>query len=345
MAHNLFSRDTMVSGRKMSVWHQSQTGDKTLVVDGLMTGRRGADLGWRRQDGQPGHWNPLLVPCFARAGGDDYIAIPNSFHVVRDDMPIDSPDRFISAGRGVGKGFTPITNTEIADYMDALMNAGAAVDTAGSLFNGARVWMSAYLPEVIDVEGDAVAQFMLLTTAHDGTAALELMLTPTRVVCWNTLSMARRSEQKITVPHRKNAAARLSQANEIIERAAKSFGSVADILRRLALCSLTDKQISNLTEKLIVGERTDAVGKRNKIIDLYHGAQIGSDSGAVKGTAYGWLSAVTEWIETDKPTRKAKEGDARSDDERRMNSVIWGSGARLRDKAMSLAANAAKIKL
>lgn len=339
MGHGMLTLDTMVSGRKRPVWHQDLTGEKTRIVDGLMTPPAAAENGWRRQDGEPGHWDPMLVRCLADAGDGRTIVIPGSFHVARNDMPIDNPARFISAGRGVGAGYTLIDNSTIVQYMEALTLGGAHIDTCGSLFNGARVYMTAYMPSVADVEDEALASFIILTTAHDGTAALEALLSPVRVVCWNTLSFARRNAQtRVKVHHTLKATERLAEAHQIIDAAAKSFGNAADIFRRFASIRVSQQQARDFIEK-IIGDTKRAEKTRDRVAELFNGAQIGADSKAVKGTLYGLVSAFTEYIETGMTLRQHEDalGNTKTDAEARAASVLFGAGAKKRDEVFSAA--------
>jgi len=288
-------------------------------------------------------WDPILVKTYARVTGLDFIEVPGTFQVVRNDLPTDDPRRFISAGRGVGRKFRMIDNHQVAEMMDALCNSGAHVVSAFSLFGGQRVVMVAQLGKDTDVEDDAVRLHLVMTTAHDGTAALRLLVSPTRVVCWNTLSFAMKDfQQSISIQHRKNAIDRLVEAESIISTCAASFGSQVDILRKLAHVKMTEERANELLEEIIVGDSTQSKNHRNRVWDLYNGGQINGDSRAVAGTAFGMVSAITQYVETDMTLRAHKDALDRVKDDKdlRIQSVLFGAGSRLRqtayDKALVL---------
>jgi hypothetical protein len=65
-----------------------------------------------------------------------------------------------------------------------------------------------------------------------------------------------------------------------------------------------------------------------KVVSLFTGQGRGSDFSSAKGTAYGLLNAVTEFVDHE---RKAKNTDYRLD------SAWFGQGAALKQKAMELA--------
>lgn len=332
-------KDALVSGRKKAVWHMAKT--DTQIVDGLMTAQEAARLGWKRQDGEEGWWEPILIQSYARASGDQFVTIPGTFAVCRNDFATDDSRRFISTGRGVGAGFQLLDNTTVVDMMSALTQFGAHVDTCGSLFGGQRVYMVALLPGSADIEGDKLEQYLILTTAHDGTACFEGLVTPVRAVCHNTLTLAKgRSTTRIKISHRKNACDRLAQASDLIKIASDSFGETTDILRSLAAIKLPQERAENLLEQIVVGDGTRADKRRDAIMTLFNGKQIGfADCKAVQGTAYGMVSAVSEYIETAMAISVHKNALGVKRDERdvRMNTVLFGAGARLRQKAIDKA--------
>jgi len=340
MPHEMVDgKDALVGGRKMSIWHQDMT--DTTVVDGLLTAREAARIGWKRQDGKEGHWNPILVPTYANDGKGGFIAIPGTFNVCRNDFDKSDPERFISAGRGVGDGFVMLDNDIVVDFMSALTQHGAHVDTCGSIFGGQRVYMSALLDDSADVEGDKVDNYLILTTAHDGTAAFEALITAVRAVCNNTLTAAQsRAKSRVKIPHRKNAVTALAQAHEIISAASKSFGETTDILRTLARINLSTDKAQDLLGEIIPGESKRSDATRGIVWGLYNGGQIGyDDTPAVHDTAYGMVSAVTEYAETDRGVSPRKDalGRAKDEGDARFNSILFGSGRLLRERAIDKA--------
>lgn len=340
MGHGMENgRDALVSGRKGSVWHASQT--ETTIVDERLTVAQAAQIGWARRDGEPGHWNPRLIRAYADAGDGNFVAIPDSFHVARDDFGLDNPLRFISTGRGVSGSFCLIDNDYIVEQMEALTQGGAVVETCGSIFGGARVYMSALLVGADAlINDDQVALYLIVTTAHDGTAKLQWLISTTRVVCRNTLALAKRdADVNVRISHRSNAIERLAEAHEIIDAAGRAFGSTVEVMRRLAAVKLSRDNARLYLERLI-GDTKRAEKQRERVMNLFNGEQIGADREAVNGTVYGMYSAVTEYIETDATVRvheDARTGEKKDEFDVRFNNVMLGAGARKRDEALKLA--------
>lgn len=326
MAHNMVKGlDKMVSGRKLPVWHMADTGKDTTIANSLMTPQEALSKGI-------GDWEPIKIPAYVRASGDQFIVIPDKFAMTRNDLATDDPRRVLGI---VGDGYEPIPNSVIVDLMEALSDHGARVDTAGTIFGGRRVYMTALLPGSNEVIDDRLAQYIVITSSHDGSKAFEVLHAPVRVVCHNTLSMAiRQAKSRVAIRHTVKYFNRIEEAAKVMQSASTYFAEHTAVMRNLAALKLTLSQASEFVKKLVPGKGTKSDNIRNRIIELYDGGQIGADQVAVKGTAYGLVNAFTQYIETDRTIHK--HGD-RSDSEARLDSVMFGSGATLRDSAMSAA--------
>src|SRR5262245_16591789 len=118
-------------------------------------------------------WNVSLQPLYLKDG----TPVPDRFASIRDI------DRAILGT--VGPNYTAIQNVDAAGLLDDVSREyGVSIKTAGALENGATVWMLASMNQQIEpVPGDVNKGFILLSWAHDGTAALTARGTMTRVVC------------------------------------------------------------------------------------------------------------------------------------------------------------------
>jgi phage/plasmid-like protein (TIGR03299 family) len=253
-------------------------------------------------------------------------------------MPTNDDKRFISNGRGVGKQFAHISNTDITDYCNALTDRGAFVDSAGSLCNGQRVFMSMFLPNGAEIIDEQAGQHLLLTTAHDGTACFEALVAVMLTVCWNTLQWNRKNATtRYKIRHTHKATERLSEADRIIDVAAANFTDSVTIFRNMAQKQLSDYAARAFIESMLEGKRQEKA--RQRVMDLYKGEQIGGDLKARKNTVYGLVNAFGQWIETDMTIRKHEneDGATKDDSEARMATVVFGAGALKRDKILNAA--------
>jgi phage/plasmid-like protein (TIGR03299 family) len=94
----------------------------------------------------------------------------------------------------VGSDYTPVQNSELAEFVDALSagESGVKLESCGSLRNGARVWFLARAESFAAdaAERDVLTPYMAVCNGHDGTLALRVFGTSVRIVCANTLKMA-----------------------------------------------------------------------------------------------------------------------------------------------------------
>lgn len=142
----------------------------------------------------------------------------------------------------VGKGFRTVQNAAAFDWFQPFLDGGlVALEAAGSLRKGSRVWVLAKVLNhghadavIVPASDDRVANYLLLAHGHDGSLAIHLGLTPTRVVCQNTLSAAIGENTSIRIRHTQGAADAMLAARETIDRVNGQFDKAADVFRALA---------------------------------------------------------------------------------------------------------------
>jgi len=107
----------------------------------------------------------------------------------------------------VTDAWNPVQNQEAFDFFHEFVMAGdMEMHTAGSLKGGQIVWCLAKVKETFELfRGDQVENYLLFTNPHRFGHALDVRMTPIRVVCWNTLtlSLSKHADKMITLNHRK----------------------------------------------------------------------------------------------------------------------------------------------
>lgn len=109
----------------------------------------------------------------------------------------------------VGKNYEVVQNKEMFTFIDDLVgNKEARFETAGCLGKGEVIFMSLKLPDIIrfDNKDDIGENYLLLVSSHDGSRQIDVLFTPVRVVCQNTLNMALSgtSKRRISMKHTRN---------------------------------------------------------------------------------------------------------------------------------------------
>lgn len=92
----------------------------------------------------------------------------------------------------VGPEYVPTQNQDAFRFFKRFVEAGhMKMDTAGSLQEGRRIWGLASIQDSFTLAGgDKVDGYLLVSSPHIYGESLQIKFVATRVVCWNTLSMA-----------------------------------------------------------------------------------------------------------------------------------------------------------
>lgn len=296
------------------------------------------------------------------AGGLDWIVDLHEMHI-ESEMVVDAdgackmrpkilvPDRFATVRRDthavlgiVGSGYEVVQNTEAFQFFDVTLGKGAAcIETVGALGKGERIFAMAKLPKVEEiVAGDPVEQYLLLTTTHDGTGAVRVLMTAVRVVCQNTLSAAlRRAKNIISIKHTKNVDEGLKKAKDLLTTSTTYFERATEAYKFMASKQMNKTEVTDFLKKLFPGKKlldpetgeemtnedpaTRTVNLRNDILRLFEGQATGA---ALAGTSrWGMFNAVTHYIDHE---RKGRNGASAWE-----NSVL-GLGGTLRQTAFDL---------
>jgi len=242
----------------------------------------------------------------------------------------------------VGPNYTPLQNTEAFEFFRPFLDEkAAAIETAGSLRHGKRVWILAKInrdPMVIK-GNDVVDKYVLLSNSHDGTLAVRVGFTPIRVVCNNTLSMSLTSKasQLIRVKHTKNVVQNLENIQEIMNMADAEFQATAEQYRFLTSKEINHKDLEkyvkivfNTTAKLaeVNGDLSSLSNKRilESVIPLFEKGR-GNDMKEIRGTYWAAYNAVNEYLQYER-------GEENST---RMDSMWFGDSAAKNKKALDTA--------
>ena len=240
----------------------------------------------------------------------------------------------------VGNRFKVVQPEEILEfYRDLTEISGFELDTAGVLKGGRKMWALARTGQSGVLKGnDQTNAYVLLATACDGTMATTAQFTSIRVVCNNTLAVALKGATATAVKVKHNTA---FDANLVKKQLGISVTAWDDFMYRLKTLSerkVKTTEARNYFLKVFTEDVKEGVGKTNersmaRALALYEGEGMGAALASSDGTAYGMLSAVTEFIDHH---RRAKTIDHRVD------SAWFGTGAAVKyralEQAMSLVA-------
>lgn len=215
-------------------------------------------------------------------------------------------------------------------YRDLTEVSGFELETAGVLKGGRKFWALARTGQSGTLKGKDVSHgYVLLATACDGTLATTAQFTSIRVVCNNTLAVALgNSSNAVKVPHSTSF-----DAQAVKKRLGISVAVWDDFMYRMKALSerkMKHSEVQNYFLRVFTDHNNKSAGATNesalsKTLSLYEGRGKGADLASSKGTAFGLLNAVTEFVDHE---RRARSVD------HRLDSAWFGQGATLKQKAL-----------
>ena len=203
-----------------------------------------------------------------------------------------------------------VQNAEAFAFTDMLLGEGVKYETAGSLSSGKRVWLLAKM-ETTTVCGDAVEPYLVFTNSHDGTGAVKVAVTPIRVVCQNTLTLALSSAKRTwSTKHCGDIQGKMDDAKKTLGFATAYMESLKEESEKLTEIVVLAPQFADFVMKMFptdskMSQRQveNVERQRRALAELYNHKD---DIQKFHGTAYGVLNAVADYMVHFLPARQSK---------------------------------------
>lgn len=225
----------------------------------------------------------------------------------------------------VGPRYMPLQNTDAFKWFQPLLDAKLCkLDTAGSLWDGSKVWVLAEIngnakPMEI-VKNDLIQRFLLLSNSHDSTTSVRIGMVPIRVVCRNTLAMAHNaaSSKLLRLRHSKGLADNMDKVRDIISLANKEFEATAEQYKFLASRRIVNpsdlRKFVKIVAKVDLETPDSEISTRtkntmDKITSLVS-VGMGQDLPGVKGTWWAAYNAASEFLTWQRGNTPANRLDA-----------------------------------
>lgn len=325
MAHELEIIEGKASffSHRQPAWHRLGTiTDHALTLDeALVAG--GLDWEVSKSD------TPVSTSVITDLGVD-FVSVEGKYITYRNHP------RLGRQGLGVvGKQYQVVQNREIGELVEHIADeSGGIWETAGSLFDGKRVFMSIKLPGTMLIGGkDKTDMYLVVASSHDGTLSVTAITTAVRVVCNNTFSMAvGGAEAKYVFRHSGDAGFKVQEAREALELTFKYQGEFEAEMERLLNRPMGQGEFDAFTLRLLPDEQPTklALARAQRARADLRGLWESPTQDFGRFTAYGALNTVTEYDQWVKAVKGKDNNIARA-----VRNLTADTG-RLSVKALSL---------
>jgi phage/plasmid-like protein (TIGR03299 family) len=255
----------------------------------------------------------------------------------------------------VGADYQVIQNLAIGQFADALVGQDAALtmESCGSLLGGRKVFLLVRVPRECRVGAtgaDVTVPYLLLATGHDGSMAMSVTWTFTRVVCNNTYTSALgaidgdvAAGRAFRIRHTRNAAEAVNEARRALAIAAKGADRFEELARQMASATMDASGLAAYFRQAYAGiygpvnetstleqdetarlRRARVIGEWTELLDADTNRFDGT-----QGTLWAAFNCITEWQDTRRSP--SVKGD------RRVHTNLLGVSATAKRVAMRAA--------
>lgn len=270
---------------------------------------------------------PSVEDAIKMAGLDWRVGLAPVYQTLRDGKTRIVKDKFLTIREDteavlgtVGKQYHPFQAEEAFAFADKLLGYGVEFDAAGSYNEDRKFFLTAKLPSGINVQGqDPIDLYLLFRSTHDGTGAINAMITPVRLACTNMLNLATRTAvSKWSARHTRTASERADEAArtlQIVDAYSVEFNEMAE---RLLTVEMDLEAFTAFTQDVTAAERL----QRGMVETWTNSPSVD------RATGWGALNAVGEHMEW----MRGGRGNVES----RFESNIDGQTAAIRNRAAQL---------
>ncbi len=206
-----------------------------------------------------------------------------------------------------------VQNREAFSFIDGLLESDiekVTFESAGALNHGKRVWMLAHLPAK-KILGDDIVPYLVFTNSHDGSQAITAALTPTRVVCQNTLTLAlNNAKRSWSIRHMGDMEGKKKDAAITLGLATKYMENMNIKAEEYQQKKITKKMLQEIIDMVFPMDEEDTERAknnvstlRNQFMNIYSEAK---DLKKFSGDAWGVYNAFGDFASHIQPLRLTK---------------------------------------
>lgn len=297
MAHMIMENDKMFSANRVKPWHYAMTHDRVNLIqeapnshDALVA----AGLDWEVKQSDTYMSNGILIPG------------------VKTNYRVTESGTIIPLGV-VSSRYKIVQNTEAFEFTDNLIGGDVRYETAGSLCNGEKVWILAKMPEK-KICGDGVETYVAFTNSHNGKGSVKAVVTPVRICCQNSLSLALSTANRSwSMRHQGNIESKIAEAREVLELTDIYMDQLAKQAERWANVTIDEDALQKILNKIFPVKEDDSERKKRNIQeskDQFMVCYFAPDIVKFANSAWRVVNAASDFVTHSEPKRRMESYDA-----------------------------------
>ena len=212
-------------------------------------------------------------------------------------------DKFLGM---VSDRYKVVQNRDAFAFTDMLLGEGVKYETAGSLFNGKRIWLLARLPET-QILGDDVIPYLCFTNGHDGYHSIKVCCCHTRVVCNNTLNFAlSNAPRSWSTRHVGDLASKMEEARRTLHLANAYTEELAVVADQLANTTVSEDEVRKILDNTfpVAPEATERTKQNAEDMkESFMICMLAPDLIKFAGSAYQVAQAAADYADHRAPKR------------------------------------------
>ena len=244
-----------------------------------------------------------VQPAYAKIG-EDYVKVPGKSTIVRDDGHIYN----ILSGN-----YTPIQNKDAFDFVQYI-NDDIRFVKAGETYSG-LIYLIGEIAN-LNILGDEFKIYTIFQNAHNGAYSLAMSICPLRIVCENQFNLAlKESNSSFRIKHTKN----IESKTKVAAQALNSISHYIELFQKeaeeFAGQKLSERQITQfldhmfpINEDMRPSTIEQVENEKKKFIKAYNA----DDNQNFKGSAWGLINGLTDYITHQGYKRKVENADDKS---------------------------------
>lgn len=260
-----------------------------------------------------------MKPTYIKGATDDAPLINIGYCPVRTDTH--TP---LSRG-GLSEGFTPIQNRDAFRVLTQLSGVkDIQLRNGGTWGGGAGVFAQVSLGDMnVGNGGDKVGKYLSVVNTHDGSRALNILITPFRYFCMNQIAKSVNEAQKVTdrfmsVRHNASAEEKLEELIRTVRIADEVFQTTEETYNKMTTMKINEEYVKEVLNRLFplnpdLGKRGQTIWNNN--IEAVKDRFYSADGGRIeRDTAWNLYNAVQGTFQhdarnTDTKNRSVLMGD------------------------------------